>query len=53
VHPTGLDVVADHEEPQPVERLDLSGDYDVEPPDLDDRYRIDTHDGEATGEVSA
>ena len=48
-----LRVVADHEEPQPVERLDLSGDYDVEPPDLDDRYRIDTHDGEATGEVSA
>jgi transposase len=43
-----LRVVADHEEPQPVERLDLGGDYDVAPPDLDDRYQVTIDDGEAS-----
>jgi transposase len=49
--PNGPDlrVVANQSEPAAVERLELAGDYDVAPPDLDGRYTVDT-DGE---EVSA
>ncbi len=50
--PAGPDlrVIADQSEPEAVERLDLGGDYDVEPPDLDDRYSVTIEDGT---EVSA
>jgi hypothetical protein len=39
--PNGPDlrVVENQPEPATVERLELGGDYDVSPPDLDDRYR--------------
>ncbi len=54
-NPTGPDlrVVENQPEPPTVERLELGGDYDVAPPDLDDRYTvtIDNLDGDA--EVSA
>jgi len=53
--PAGPDlrVVADQSEPDTVGRLDLCGDYDVEPPDLDDRYAV-TIDGLDDGtEVTA
>lgn len=52
--PTGPDlrVIANQSEPDPVGRLDLSGDYDVAPPDLGDRYAV-TVDGLHDGEVSA
>ena len=48
--PNGPDlrVIANQPEPAAVERLELSGDYDVAPPDLDGRYTINTD-----GEVSA
>ena len=36
-----LHVVANQPEPDPVGRLDLGGDYDVAPPDLEDRYSVD------------
>ena len=41
--PAGPDlrVVANQPEPDPVGRLDLGGDYDVAPPDLEDRYSVD------------
>lgn len=32
-----------------VERLELAGDYDIEPPDLDDRYTITINDGKVSG----
>lgn len=53
--PAGPDlrVIADQSEPEAVERLDLGGDYDVEPPDLDGRYAV-TIDGLDDGtEVTA
>jgi len=43
-----LRVIADHEQPPPVGRLDLGDEFDVAPVDLDDRYRLDSN-----GEVSA
>ena len=43
-----LRVVANQPEPATVERLDLGGDYDVDPPDLGGRYTIGTDDGEAS-----
>ena len=50
--PAGPDlrVIANQPEPLSGQRLDLSGDYDVAPPDLDDRYSV-TIDDDA--EVSA
>ncbi len=52
--PAGPDlrVIADQSEPDAVERLDLGGDYDVELPDLDDRYAV-TIEGLNDAEVSA
>ena len=44
-------IANDHDQPV-VERLDLGGDYDVAPSDLDDRYAI-TIDDIDDGEVSA
>ncbi|HQI66954.1 MAG TPA: IS21 family transposase [Rhodoglobus sp.] len=35
-----LRLIADRSEPARVERLALDGDYDVAPPDLDDRYNV-------------
>ena len=43
-----LRVIADQEEPPVIERLELGGDYDVAPPDLDDRYAITINDGEVS-----
>jgi transposase len=53
--PAGPDlrVVANQPDPDPVERLELGGDYDVAPPDLDDRYCVNIDDSETTEEVSA
>ena len=45
-------IANDHDDQPIVERLDLGGDYDVAPPDLDDRYAI-TIDDNIDGEVSA
>ncbi len=42
----------DHGDQPVVERLELADDYDVAPPDLDDRYAI-TIDDSDDGEVSA
>jgi len=47
-----LRVVENQPEPTAVERLELGGDYDVAPPDLDGRYTITTDDDGAE-EVSA
>jgi len=47
-----LRVVANQPEPAAVERLELDGDYDVAPPDLDGRYTI-TGDDQASEEMSA
>ena len=41
-----LRVVADHDEPVPVERLELGGDFDVDPVDLELRYPLDITAGE-------
>ena len=48
--PNGPDlrVVANQPEPAAVERLELGGDYDVAPPDLDGRYTITIDDGEVS-----
>jgi transposase len=48
--PAGPDlrVVVNQPEPATVERLELGGDYDVEPPDLDDRYTVNIDDGEVS-----
>jgi len=48
--PAGPDlrVVENQPEPATVERLELGGDYDVEPPDLDGRYTVNTGDGEVS-----
>ncbi len=48
--PNGPDlrVVANQPEPAAVERLDLGGDYDVDPPDLGDRYTVTIDDGEVS-----
>jgi len=43
-----LRLIANDNEPPTVERLDLGGDYDVAPPDLDDRYAITIDDGEVS-----
>ena len=47
-----LRVIESAEEPAAVERLELDGDYDIDPPDLDDRYSV-TIDAVGNGEVSA
>ena len=47
--PSGPDLRVVENQPDPVERLDLGGDYDVAAPDLGDRYTVDI-DGD---EVSA
>ena len=47
-----LRVVADHDAPTVLERLELHGDYDVAEPDLDGRYTI-VIDDVSEGEVSA
>lgn len=47
-----LRVVEDHDQETTVQRLELAGDYDVAPPDLDGRYTI-TIDTTDDGEVSA
>jgi len=53
--PNGPDlrVVANQPEPDPVERLELGGDYDVAPPDLGDLYRVGIDGGDTASEVSA
>jgi transposase len=55
--PAGPDlrVIANPAEPDTIERLELDGDYDVEPPDLEDRYAvtIDGIDGIDDNGVSA
>lgn len=53
--PNGPDlrIVENQHEPDPVERLELGGDYDVAPPDLGDRYRVGTGRADTAGEVSA
>ena len=43
-----LRLIANDNEPPTVERLELGGDYDVAPPDLDDRYAITIDDGEVS-----
>lgn len=44
-----LRLIANDHDDQPVaERFDLGGDYDVAPPDLDDRYAITIDDGEVS-----
>jgi len=48
-----LRVVANQPEPEPVERLELGGDYDVAPPDLGHRYQVDIDGDHTAGEVSA
>ena len=49
-NPNGPDlrVVANQPEPAAAQRLELGGDYDVEPPDLDDRYTVNIDDGEVS-----
>jgi transposase len=47
-HRPDLRVVANHHEPSPVRRLELGGDYDVAPVDLDDRYPISSSDEEVS-----
>ncbi len=44
--PNGPDlrVVESQPEPAAVERLELGGDYDVAPPDLDNRYQVTIND---------
>jgi transposase len=53
--PTGPDlrVVENQPEPATVERLELGGDYDVDAPDLDDRYTITVDSLDGGAEVSA
>ena len=53
--PTGPDlrVVANQADPDPIERLDLGGDYDVTEPDLDGRYSVTIDGDNDSGEVSA
>lgn len=55
--PAGPDlrVVENQPEPDPVERLELGGDYDIDAPDLDNRYSItiDALDSVDDAEVSA
>ena len=48
--PNGPDlrVVANQPKPATVERLDLGGDYDVDPPDLGGRYTVTIDDGEVS-----
>ena len=41
-------MVENQPEPATVERLELGGDYDVTPPDLDDRYTVNIDDGEVS-----
>lgn len=43
-------MIANQAEPDAIGRLELGGDYDVEPPDLEDRYSVTIDDG---AEVSA
>ncbi len=52
--PAGPDlrIVENQPEPPTVERLELGGDYDVAPPDLDGRYSVTIDNGD-NGEVSA
>jgi hypothetical protein len=38
-----LRVVVAHDEPTPVARLELGGDFDVDPVDLELRYPLDIH----------
>ncbi len=47
----GLRVVENQSEPPGVERLELGGDYDIDPPDLDGRYTVTVDNDDA--EVSA
>jgi hypothetical protein len=48
-----LRVVENQPEPATVERLELGGDYDVAPPDLDDRYTVNIDGDAQAAEVSA
>jgi len=48
-----LRVVKNQPEPATVERLDLGSDYDIDPPDLDDRYSITIDRLDGGAEVSA
>jgi len=53
--PAGPDlrIVQSQPQPEPVERLDLGGDYDVSSPDLGDRYRVGIDGDHTAAEVSA
>ncbi len=48
-----LRVIADHDQPELVERLDLGGDYDVAAPELSDRYAVTIDNDELDENVSA
>jgi len=49
----GLRLIADHDQPAIIERLDLGDHYDVATPDLDDRYAVTIDGLDNDGEVSA